>query len=102
MYEAVKDNQPLVAEDRIIEPETSLVEFSTSAVAVMEDVGTLQVILLRSHWSRPNDVLLLLSSSGFLFLGFYRSSGNNSKLAEESWSSGRLTTSRNCQALTSS
>ena len=43
MYEAVKDNQPLVAEDRIIEPETSLVEFSTSAVAVMEDVGTLQV-----------------------------------------------------------
>ena len=43
MYEAVKDNQPLVAEDRIIEPDTSLVEFSTSAVAVMEDVGTLQV-----------------------------------------------------------
>ena len=47
MYEAVKDNQPLVAEDRIIEPETSLVEFSTSAVAVMEDVGTLQVSLLQ-------------------------------------------------------
>ena len=43
MYDAVKDNQPLVAEDRIIEPDTSLIEFSTSAVAVMEDVGTLQV-----------------------------------------------------------
>ena len=43
MYEAVKDNQPLAAEDRTIEPDTSLVEFSTSAVAVMEDVGTLQV-----------------------------------------------------------
>ena len=34
--------------------------------------------------------------------GFYRSSGNNSKMAGESWSPRRLTTSRNCQALTSS
>ena len=47
MYDAVKDNQPLVAEDRNIEPDTSLIEFSTSAVAVMEDVGTLQVSVLR-------------------------------------------------------
>ena len=63
MYEAVKDNQPLVAEDRIIEPETSLVEFSTSAVAVMEDVGTLQVSVLHSHWSRSIEARLSLVES---------------------------------------
>ena len=49
MYEAVTDpTKELLAEDTLVEPDKSLVEFSTSAVAVMEDVGTVTVMIERS------------------------------------------------------
>ena len=49
MYEAVTDpTKELLAEDTQVEADKSLVEFSTSAVAVMEDVGTVTVMIERS------------------------------------------------------
>ena len=49
MYEAVNDpTKELLAEDTLVEPDKSLIEFSTSAVAVMEDVGTVRVMIERS------------------------------------------------------
>ena len=49
MYEAVTDpTKELLAEDTLVEADKSLVEFSTSAVAVMEDVGTVTVMIERS------------------------------------------------------
>ena len=49
MYEAVNDpTKELLSEDTLVEPDKSLIEFSTSAVAVMEDVGTVRVMIERS------------------------------------------------------
>ena len=49
MYNAVNEGKigDLVAEEREVEPDKSLVEFSTTAVAVMEDVGTVDVSIMR-------------------------------------------------------
>ena len=46
MYEAVQDRRKMsvMSVDLEAEADKSYVEFSTSAVAVMEDVGTVQVM----------------------------------------------------------